>query len=449
MFRDRPAQRARAQGPAADDGARRAARRGLRRRHPGLHRQRLRRVHQQRRAELRPTSTCGSGRPGAGGDDIGPAARPGAARPGRRPARRRLRHRRGLRLRRTGRPGRPVVGEGWATAGANYDGAGTAARYPMVEGRAPAAEGEVAIDARTAERTGYRVGDTVRLSVSGPVLERAGHRDLHHRRRQRRRRRHPHPLRHRHRPAPVRRARPLQPDRPDGRAGHHPRAAAPGRRSSSCRTASRPSPPPSSPPSRRPRTPRASARSPRCCSPAPASRCSSASSSSSTPSRCWSPSAPGSSRCCARSAPRRRQVTRSVLVEAALVGLVASAAGLAVGIGIGAGVRARAVGHRRHAARRAAGHRRHHRRRLAGPRRRRHPVRRLAAGPPRREDPAGGRDEQRARAGHQPRRWWCATPSAASWPSPAPSWCRGQRHGRRQARGWAWAPWCCWSACSC
>ena len=36
----------------------------------------------------------------------------------------------------------------------------------------------------------------------------------------------------------------------------------------------------------------------------------------------------------------RRQVTRSVLVEAALVGLVASAAGLAIGAGIGAGVRA-------------------------------------------------------------------------------------------------------------
>jgi putative ABC transport system permease protein len=68
-----------------------------------------------------------------------------------------------------GRDGR-LVGEGWATTGANYDGTtGPDPRYPLIRGRAPAAEGEIAIDARTAERTGYEVGDTVRLSVSGPV----------------------------------------------------------------------------------------------------------------------------------------------------------------------------------------------------------------------------------------------------------------------------------------
>lgn len=67
-------------------------------------------------------------------------------------------------------PDGQLLGEGWATTGANYDGAdGGDARYPMVQGRAPGTEGEVAIDARTAERTGYAVGDTVRLSVSGPV----------------------------------------------------------------------------------------------------------------------------------------------------------------------------------------------------------------------------------------------------------------------------------------
>jgi putative ABC transport system permease protein len=64
----------------------------------------------------------------------------------------------------SGKDGR-MVGEGWATTGANHD-----ARHPIAEGRAPTAGGEVAIDALTAERTGYRVGDTVRLSVSGPVL---------------------------------------------------------------------------------------------------------------------------------------------------------------------------------------------------------------------------------------------------------------------------------------
>lgn len=60
-----------------------------------------------------------------------------------------------------------MVGAGWATIGANHQDA----YGPFSEGRAPRAEGEIALDTRTAERTGYRVGDTVRLSVSGPVLE--------------------------------------------------------------------------------------------------------------------------------------------------------------------------------------------------------------------------------------------------------------------------------------
>src|SRR5918999_1588332 len=63
-----------------------------------------------------------------------------------------------------GRDGQ-MAGDGWATRGAGYSGA-----EPMHEGRAPQAAGEIAIDARTAERTGYRVGDSVRLSVSGPVI---------------------------------------------------------------------------------------------------------------------------------------------------------------------------------------------------------------------------------------------------------------------------------------
>ena len=63
-----------------------------------------------------------------------------------------------------------LVGEGWPTRGTNYAGADDP-RYPMAQGRPPAAAGEVAIDAHTAARTGYRVGDTIRLSVSGPVIE--------------------------------------------------------------------------------------------------------------------------------------------------------------------------------------------------------------------------------------------------------------------------------------
>lgn len=65
----------------------------------------------------------------------------------------------------TGKDGE-LVGKGWATRGAGYD----ATRHRMTEGRGPEAEGEIAVDARTAERTGYAVGDTIRLSVSGPVL---------------------------------------------------------------------------------------------------------------------------------------------------------------------------------------------------------------------------------------------------------------------------------------
>ncbi|MCT2592954.1 ABC transporter permease [Streptomyces sp. N2-109] len=66
-----------------------------------------------------------------------------------------------------------LVGDGWGTLGANYyagpDGKGSDHRYPMKEGRAPANAGEIAIDHKTADRTGYEVGDTVATSLSGPV----------------------------------------------------------------------------------------------------------------------------------------------------------------------------------------------------------------------------------------------------------------------------------------
>ncbi|GAA2444815.1 ABC transporter permease [Streptomyces glaucus] len=62
-----------------------------------------------------------------------------------------------------------LVGDGFRTQGGNYWGAEDP-RYPLVEGRAPRGAGEVLIDSATARRTGYEVGDTVRLSVDGPVL---------------------------------------------------------------------------------------------------------------------------------------------------------------------------------------------------------------------------------------------------------------------------------------
>ncbi|MEU0459500.1 ABC transporter permease, partial [Streptomyces sp. NPDC006129] len=67
-----------------------------------------------------------------------------------------------------GKDGKPA-GSGFESRGANYWGAKDA-RYPLVGGHAPKGRGEVLIDSKTAERTGYKVGDTVRLSVDGPVL---------------------------------------------------------------------------------------------------------------------------------------------------------------------------------------------------------------------------------------------------------------------------------------
>ncbi|MFI0977430.1 ABC transporter permease [Streptomyces sp. NPDC021093] len=47
---------------------------------------------------------------------------------------------------------------------------GKDARYPIVSGRGPAAEGELALAAATAEKAGYRIGDTVRFATTGPAL---------------------------------------------------------------------------------------------------------------------------------------------------------------------------------------------------------------------------------------------------------------------------------------
>ncbi|WP_055713375.1 ABC transporter permease [Streptomyces torulosus] len=62
-----------------------------------------------------------------------------------------------------------LIGGGFQSQGGNYWGEHDP-RYPIEEGRAPRGPNEIAIDAKTAERAGYKVGDTVRLSVDGPVL---------------------------------------------------------------------------------------------------------------------------------------------------------------------------------------------------------------------------------------------------------------------------------------
>ncbi|MEU5521204.1 FtsX-like permease family protein [Streptomyces sp. NPDC047860] len=63
-----------------------------------------------------------------------------------------------------------LIGDGFQSQGGNYWGAEDP-RYPLVSGRAPEGEGEILIDSETAKRTGYKVGDTVRMSIAGPVLE--------------------------------------------------------------------------------------------------------------------------------------------------------------------------------------------------------------------------------------------------------------------------------------
>ncbi|MGX1883252.1 ABC transporter permease [Streptomyces sp. NPDC055287] len=64
-----------------------------------------------------------------------------------------------------------LVGQNWGTIGANhFPGAdGKDSRYTFTDGTAPRKSGEIALDSRTAERTGYKVGDTARLSTDGPV----------------------------------------------------------------------------------------------------------------------------------------------------------------------------------------------------------------------------------------------------------------------------------------
>jgi putative ABC transport system permease protein len=63
-----------------------------------------------------------------------------------------------------------LIGGGFQSQGGNYYGAKDP-RYPLAEGTAPHGAHQVAIDAETAKRAGYKVGDTVRISVDGPVLK--------------------------------------------------------------------------------------------------------------------------------------------------------------------------------------------------------------------------------------------------------------------------------------
>ncbi|MFJ9414461.1 ABC transporter permease [Streptomyces sp. NPDC101227] len=64
-----------------------------------------------------------------------------------------------------------LIGNGFSTLGGNYFPGkdGKDARYPLRDGAAPKGPREFALDAGTADKAGYKVGDTVRISVDGPV----------------------------------------------------------------------------------------------------------------------------------------------------------------------------------------------------------------------------------------------------------------------------------------
>ncbi|OIV38845.1 hypothetical protein BIV57_03660 [Mangrovactinospora gilvigrisea] len=66
-----------------------------------------------------------------------------------------------------------IGGSSFGTYGGNYApvGAGhTDPRYHFTSGAAPTGAGQVALDAKTAKDGGYRVGDTVDVAVTGPVM---------------------------------------------------------------------------------------------------------------------------------------------------------------------------------------------------------------------------------------------------------------------------------------
>ncbi|MFD7070183.1 ABC transporter permease [Streptomyces sp. NPDC059913] len=70
-------------------------------------------------------------------------------------------------------PDGKLIGNGWSNTGANYSPAkdGKDPAYTFTDGAGPAAADRIALDADTAEKGKYHVGDRVRVATNGPVKE--------------------------------------------------------------------------------------------------------------------------------------------------------------------------------------------------------------------------------------------------------------------------------------
>ncbi|UKY52752.1 ABC transporter permease [Streptomyces inhibens] len=65
------------------------------------------------------------------------------------------------------------IGNGWQNRATNYQPGkdGKDSRYPLVLGRGPAADDEIALAETTAKAAGVAIGDTIRFATDGPVLK--------------------------------------------------------------------------------------------------------------------------------------------------------------------------------------------------------------------------------------------------------------------------------------
>lgn len=70
-------------------------------------------------------------------------------------------------------PGGKLIGNGWSNTGGNFSpGAnGKDASYTFVDGTGPVGDGRIALDEETAKKGAYEVGDRVRVATNGPVKE--------------------------------------------------------------------------------------------------------------------------------------------------------------------------------------------------------------------------------------------------------------------------------------